>query len=454
MKKKYLFFCVVFIFLLTGFAPLMGQKGIVTSSGKKETPVGKIKWMANPFDHQVFIENGGQFNGPSNNDKVLYGAQVGDVYVFITPHGLIYKYTELPRVSNDGKKRSAAVDPDDIDWKKKPIDHYMTAMWEGSGGGTGVVAGEEQTGYYTYPGADNKSTIKVNVFKTVTCQNVYPGIDIKYSFISGKDGFKYAMIVHPGGDISKIKLKYNGARKMFIDNDGNIQINSEWGTFTDHAPKSYYDGENSAITSSYQLQNNTESFQLTNPDAGKTLVIDPWSTNWTSSYGGGNNGAFDVDYDNAGNVYVFGSNGPYQLAKYNSAGVQVWTYNATNLGSYYGDFCVVKPSGSCLCFGGFNSPSATSDKVSSSGSLVNTLTTGNLCEQWRAAYDVCSNTVVIAGGGTSLTLQAATFDTANVTCKTANILNLPPGSPLHDMSLIGIDPIVDTVYMATARSVA
>jgi len=455
MKKKYLFFYGVLVFLLMGIIPLMGQKSIVSTSGKKATSSkGKIKWMANAFDHQVFIENGGQFASLPKGDKILYGAQMGDVYVFITPHGLIYKYTQYPKGEKHGGE---AIDPDDIGSKKnKPIEHYLTATWEGSTNSMSITPGEKQTYYYTYPGADDKSTIKVNVFKSVTCLNVYPGIDVKYTFPEGKDGFEYALIVHPGADISQIKLKYGGAPNMFIDKDGNVQINNGWGTFTDHAPKSYCDGQSDTITSSYQLQDNTESFHVTKPDVGKTLIIDPWSTNWSTAYSGngGHNGAYDVDYDNSGNVYIFGSENPYQLAKYNSAGIQQWTFNASTFGIYYGDFCVDKTTGASFCFEGFNGSGGNVDKITTSGVLVSTLKLGTLIEQWRAYYDVCSNIIVIAGGGTANSYQAATLDTDNVTYTVQNVLGVPPRSPGHDMYFIGSDPIVDTAYMAPARTAA
>lgn len=452
MKKKYVLFFVV-AFILIGAAPLKAQK---TIAPVKKGGAGKIKWMAHPFDHQVFIENGGQFSGPPNSDKVVYGAQVGDVYVFITPHGLIYKYTEYPGIEQQPGKKPKVTDPDDIDWKKtSPREHYLTATWEGSGGAANIIAGEEQTYYYTYPGPDNKGTIKVNVFKTITCQNVYPGIDIKYSFMPGKEGFKYALTVHPGATLSQIKLAYEGTQRMVIDKDGNVQINSGWGTFTDHAPRSYYDGENDTITSTYQLQDNTESFQVANPDATKTLVIDPWSTNWTTSYSGngGYNGVYDLDYDYAGNVYVSGSYNPWQIAKYNSSGVQLWTYNASNVfNGLYGAFCVDESTGVSFFFQGFGTTDI--DKISTSGALLNTLSSGTLNENWRAAYDACNDMIVIAGGGTSLSLQGATLDTANTKCTTVNVLGLVPNSGYHDMSLLGIDPIVDTAYMATCVSLS
>lgn len=453
----YLIFLFIASFLM-GFQPLKGQGVPSSQQGTKKGSSGsKIKWLAHPFDHQVFIENKGQFESPQNGEKILYGAQVGNVYVFITAHGIIYKYSEHPEVFEDwSKKTYQLADPDDVNWNKKNVDHYLTATWKGSGNDVVITAGQEQTSYYTYPTPDSKGTIKANIFKTITCQNVYPGIDIKYMFPDGKDGFKYTLIIHPGADISLAKLQYEGAKKMKIDEDGNIVINSGWGQFTDHAPVSYYDGNNGNLTSGYQLNDNTESFFVKDMDGTKTLVIDPWSTNWSTSYSGnlGYNGAYDLDYDYAGNVYIYGSYNPYQLAKYNSSGVLQWTYNTSTFSNYYfGCFCVVKSNGVSFCFEGYGGGSyAYTDKISTTGSLISALTSGTMDEQWRASYDLCSNTIAIGGGGTSLSLQAATLDTNNNTYNSVNVLSLSPGMGYHDMCLIGSDPVADTTYMATGRS--
>ena len=419
----------------------------------------KTNWIAHPFDHQVFIENKGQFTTDGRSeDKILYGAQLGNIYAFITNHGIIYKYTERQEeLPTPDKKRMQMADPDELDLSKKPIPHYLTATWEGSNNNVTIVAGEEQTNYYTYPSGE-KGTIKASIFKKITCLNVYPNIDVEYIFPKGKSGIKYTYIVHPGGDLSLIKLKYTGAKNIAIDNDGNVQITADWGKFTDHAPVSYYQEDHNPVASPYQLNNDVESFSATNLDATKTLMVDPWSTNWTDTYTGtsGYDGAYDIDFDYAGNVYIYGAYNPYQLAKYNSKGVQQWTYNTTNFRfGYYGDFCVDKASGVSFAFEGFGGGgNAQSNSITTSGALLNSFnykSNTSLDEQWRVSYDLCDHIILIAGGGISATYQAATLDTNLVTYNLANVLSLGPGNGYHDMALIATDPILAEGYMATTR---
>ena len=57
----------------------------------------------------------------------------------------------------------------------------------------------------------------VKIFQAVLYKDIYPNIDIRYYSESGQ--LKYDLIVKPGGDPSKIALKYKGADKLFLRNN-------------------------------------------------------------------------------------------------------------------------------------------------------------------------------------------------------------------------------------------
>ncbi len=452
----------VLISFLTGFISVKGQGTTTTGGGSCKSTNYKTNWSVKPFDDQVFIENKGQFTADlPQGDKILYGAQVGDVFAFITNRGLVYKFTQNPcmRQDEDNPKHYTLIDPDDFDASVKTIDHYLKATWEGSNIDISTVAGAQESYYFTYPKGKN-GTIIAHGFKKITCQNVYPGIDVEYVFPEGKEGVKYSFIVHPGADASKIKLKYDGAKDMILDNDGNIKINTGWGDFTDHAPVSFYKEDHSAKASAYQLNNSEETFSINNTDASKTLIIDPWSTNWTQSTAymssSGYDGAYDCDFDYQGNVYVYGGYNPNQLAQYNSAGVKQWVYITSNFTfPYYGDFCVDKASGTSFALEGFNNVGALVDKISVSGALMLAYTASSSEDElWRATYDLCDHIILVAGGGSTsnTTNQAATLDTNLTTFTMANVMNTPPNDPYHDMALIAMDPLLPIGYEASTHS--
>src|SRR5580698_7075251 len=179
MKINY--YCLTCFALLSFSRLINAQVTVSNSSGGNSRAGYKTNWTVNPFDYKIFVENKGQFSADiQNGDKILYGAQMGDIYAFITNKGIIYRYTEFPGGHPSADRRhSRLADPDDIDPKAKPIQHYLRAIWFGANSAVSTVADEEQTYYCTYPAA-KKGTISANAFKKITCRNVYPGIDVEY----------------------------------------------------------------------------------------------------------------------------------------------------------------------------------------------------------------------------------------------------------------------------------
>jgi len=450
MKKKG---TLVSIFFLLLFSIEYAQTPTNKGSNPGGTTVNKnenfqVKWKTDPFDHQVFIENKGQFDRIlPGNEKVLYGVQLGHVWAYFTLHGIIYCYSERPKRAENSKDK----DPDEDD-TTKPVLHYMISNWEGSNPSVTIIAAKEKSDYYTYSGIAVGTTIKTNIFKEITYRNIYPGIDIEYTFPVGKEGFEYSLVVHSGGDISKAIMKYETAGKLRLNNMGDVIFNSPMGTFTEHAPLANYSGETGSIDVSYQLIGNTESFRTNrNYDKSKTLVIDPWITDPLFAT---RDRAYDLSWDYFGNVYAYGNDvNNLQFVKMNKLGVIQWTYNAIPMsGGTYGAFTTDKVTGTSYLCKGYGNPSEVVLKVNSSGILVGTFSGGggDLNELWRARFDPCNRDIVIGCGSTTGLNQAGVLDTNMTSINPVNVL----GASLvtHDMTLIAIDPDGKHCYMATARS--
>ncbi|HSY76137.1 MAG TPA: SprB repeat-containing protein, partial [Bacteroidia bacterium] len=308
--------------------------------------------------------------------------------------------------------------------------------------------------FYSYP-IGKSSSINVNIFKKIVYHDIYPGIDIEYSFITGQPGIKYSLIVHPGADASVIKLRYSGTPNIKLNSNGDATMQTPVGEITDHAPDSYYQNSGTHIASSYMITaGNEESFSVSkNTSSTDNLVIDPWTTDplFTAGY----DYAYDVDYDNAGNVYAYGSYNPFQLTKFNSAGIQQWTFNAAAIQhTEYGDFATDKVSGTCYIVEGARFAGANVLKVNSLGALTSTFP-GNAAmrEMWRAEYNSCNHQIVIGGGGTNTpNTQACLLDTDMVTMTPVNPLGAVDG--FHDVCLIAMDPTGNNAYMAIAQTTA
>ena len=411
-----------------------------------------VKWSLNPFDDKVFIENKGQFdNDVKGGEKVLYQVSFGKIWAYFTPTGLIYRYVEPKK---DSKGEAAKKGDPDAGQDQKPVIDYVYENWQHTNPAASIIASEEQTYYNTYA-TSSSSSIRVNVFKKLTYKNLYPGIDAIYTFPIDSAGIKYTLVVHPGADLSTVKLEYSGAKKIVADANGNIIITTAMGNFTDHAPANCMNGK--SIKVAYSLSGTEESFTASGIDNSKDLVIDPWSTN--PAFATSPNRAYDVDYDNNGNVYVYGSGGPYQLVKLNAAGTIQWKFTALPIWhppgfTYYGDFAVDRLTGTSYLVEGCNNTNGSNAlKVNTLGTLLAQFPGNpNLTEMWRATYNNCTRQIVIGGGGVFYIYQACILDTNMKKITPVNVLPTAT-QPYHDIALIGTDPPGQYCYMATAEGV-
>jgi hypothetical protein len=197
--------------------------------------------------------------------------------------------------------------------------------------------------YYT-AGTSNEGAT-VNTFGKITYENIYPHIDWTLSFKDGE--LKHEFIVHPGGNVSDIKLRYDGADSIRISLDGALQIKNSVGSIVEAKPYSFQMADNKEVKTSYQLEGSVIRYAI-DPFIG-TVVIDP-SISWATYYGGSNTDyAVQPLFDSLGNIYVSGTSmstttiatvGAFQttfaggledmfLAKFSNSGTRLWS-------TYYG----------------------------------------------------------------------------------------------------------------------
>ncbi len=461
-------------------SPVVAQKnGAVQAEQGNASEGNKPKklWSINPFDHQVFVENRGQFNNVlKSNAPVLFYAMVGGAKLYFTPKGVVYEYdakvvdkeaTEIEEErerenKEKGKKHRRLGDPDEMRYKTIP--HFVSAEWQGANPKVTLSAEGELPNYYTY-GVDESRTIKANLFKKITYTNIYPGIDLVYTFNENRDQIKYAVIVHPGADVSQLKFKYSGDAQTHVDEKGNIVTSGtelQNHNLTEFAPVSYYqDGGNVKVN--YALQNGVESFTVNGGyDKSRTLIIDPAiNPGFTGSY----DVPYDLDYDNAGNIWAYGAYSPHQLSMINPAGSVVWTFNTSTVTIHppggkpaqgfdeddYGGFCVDKVGKLGYISEGFNPYGAGMIKVNSSGSLVSQFNgSGSMLEMWRMQYNICTGKILVGGGGTNNPSgQVAEVNTTFSSLTSYDIYAKTTGnaSTGKDIDRMCIDPTGSPAYM-------
>lgn len=204
----------------------------------------------------------------------------------------------------------------------------------------------DYTNYYTDVTGEAGATF-VRSYSTVTYRNVWPNIDVRFN--STDEGFKYDVIVRPGGDLADARFKVEGA---VISESLTGQLLFTW---TDNAmeeriPDSWTERghRKSRVHAAYAVHADGIFGFVAHGASEGTLVIDP-AIQWATYYGGsGTEGYASTAMDNAGNSYlasettspnnvatagshdaVYNSGDDGLLVKFSPAGVRSW-------GTYFG----------------------------------------------------------------------------------------------------------------------
>jgi hypothetical protein len=112
------------------------------------------------------------------------------------------------------------------------------------------------------------------ISQAVTYNNIYPNIDVRYYSDAGK--MKYDIIVHPGGNINAITMKYTGIDKIQVKNK-ELLISTSVADVKELYPYSYQvrDGARQTVNCKYVVKDNTVRFKVENYDPKTTVIIDP-----------------------------------------------------------------------------------------------------------------------------------------------------------------------------------
>ncbi len=143
------------------------------------------------------------------------------------------------------------------------------------------------------------------IYQAITYKNMYPNVDVRYYTDNGT--MKYDILVHPGGDVAKIALQFNGTDGIKTS-AGNLLIKTSVGDVKELSPYTYQTAVNGkqAIECSYKIQSNIVTFRTANYDKSKTLVIDPSLIISTFSGSTADNWGYTATYDRQGNFYAGG----------------------------------------------------------------------------------------------------------------------------------------------------
>ena len=258
--------------------------------------------------HLAFTKNMGQWD-----ERVMFRANAGGATMWFTKEGVSYQFTR--RVDRSGSVNvSGLVNParpydptDRFPQERDSIEQLvLTAKFVGANPSPEVSA-EGQMEYkcnYFIGNDPSKWHTDVPNYEAITLNDIYPGIDLKYSG-DGNGQAAYEFIVAPGADVAQIKVAYDGAEETSIDVDVRMVVRTKWGEMIG-AIRSPANGVMTGTGSFSQLSEETTGFETSGSNRqalGTQSVGLVYSTYLGGVY---NDQGYDIAVDGSGNAYVTG----------------------------------------------------------------------------------------------------------------------------------------------------
>jgi RHS repeat-associated protein len=187
---------------------------------------------------------------------------------------------------------------------------------------TPAIASESrETGVVNYLTGNNKANWHTNVptYASIVYQQLYPGIDLRYSGEHGQLKSTYTLAA--GADASRIRWRYHGGKDAHVDDAGRLVIavplpgkkqgpEQQVLTLTESAPIAWQErgGQRIAVSVRYTIdQGGSISFVLGDYDRNLPLTIDPALVYSSNLGGGGDDRGKGIAVDSAGSSYIVGS---------------------------------------------------------------------------------------------------------------------------------------------------
>ena len=398
-------------FLFFFFSIPFGEGWGVTSLSAQ----GNGKFLTRPFENKVFIEEQGQFKKILEENKItlpetiLFAVNNPEFEAYFTASGITFLFSQTEKISHkkEGEKKKEA-------HEEKPLIKWeiVTMKWVNSNPSMQISAKEKVNNYYTYGRySDNSQYDHVSAYKKLCYTNIYEGVDAEFEFPE-KGGIKYQFIVHAGSNIPAIAYRMEGAKNLYLDEKGDLHIETPLGTLIDKAPIAFT--KSNKIPSKYTITGNLVEIITENKtlQLSEDLIIDPWLIDPAIP---NTNKAYDIQEDSVGNIYVYGGNSANsQAQKYTSGGALLWTFGTSH--TYYGDIAVAN-SGSMYLLEGIPGQIK---KLNSSGAVIGTGPGGS--EYWRLAFN--KSRTILALGGNFAASSLAKLDTSSLAI--TNLIGYPP----------------------------
>lgn len=261
-----------------------------------------------------FIENKGQITDQHGNARtdIDYKLSGGPVTIYIGDgqmHYQFYKTETQPRQSLHDNRDPFAIDSMHTGMQEQAdsISIYrLDVTLVGANPNAQLITAQRSDYYENYYGPGlGEDGVKARACAKLIYKDVYPGIDwVLYTTLKeGIPSLKYDFVVHSGADPSAIRLRYDGATNLQLQ-DGALLAETPYGSITEAAPYTYNAATHEPVNSSFILSDNELSFSLGTHSGD--IVIDP-NLHWATYYGGALGApCWTVSADSNEHVYAAG----------------------------------------------------------------------------------------------------------------------------------------------------
>ncbi|MEI8048077.1 MAG: SBBP repeat-containing protein, partial [Bacteroidota bacterium] len=183
-------------------------------------------------------------------------------------------------------------------------------------------------------------------FGTLAYKNLYNHIDLVY--YNETNGIKSDFVVHAGGKISDIVLKYSGIKTISLNDQGELILDTDAGELKENIPEAYQviNGIKVLVKADFRIESgNKVGFRVSAYDPGYDLIIDPQLV-YCSYIGGSGSDLWTTSMvrDSQQNIYfggrTFSSNFP----------VTPGAFSTVNAGDYDAFVLKLNPAGTQLIF--------------------------------------------------------------------------------------------------------
>ena len=248
-----------------------------------------------------FIENKGQVNG-----CVKYHLKMPKGNVYFTPEEIVYQF--IQRRSDRTLDEKNLVRPGEENSDETIVEN-IRMEFVGANERVKVEGLEESEGKVSYFRGKNpeKWVSGARAYKKVLYQELYPHTDLLVYARGGNIKKEYR--VREGGDVDKIRVRYEGIEQLRVNEKGQLEILTGEGLLKEDAPLSYQliEGERVEVQSEYiVVADCTLKYKIGDYRKDKELIIDP--ALYYSTYLGGSDSdvALAIAVDDGGNAYVTG----------------------------------------------------------------------------------------------------------------------------------------------------